>query len=168
MRCSIVLLLLLCGCPADRDQVTSVGSDNPAMNAAIAEAKQSLGSFRSALLIPPKGSSAFAVKKGFPVADGKDTVEHIWINNVRIDGTNFVGTLGNDPVNNLSLRFGQRVTVASEDVSDWMYLVPDGGKGPRLVGGFSIFALYEVADEAERERMRAAIPFDITGRPVTK
>jgi uncharacterized protein YegJ (DUF2314 family) len=113
---------------------SSVSDDDKQMDRAVENAQRTLGFFMAALHATHTGDTLFEIKKGF--IDG-DKVEHLWMKRVTYDGKNFHGEIDNRPrdVNNVHL--GQRVTVAPEAVSDWMFL-----KDGKLIGGYTTRVLY--------------------------
>ena len=122
----------------------NVAEENKAMDRAVEMAQKTVKTF-IAILRSPKGSqSRFAVKK--PFVEG-EKVEHIWLTEISFDGRLFHGKVDNEPVDLKGARLGQEVTVASNEISDWMY-VQDG----RLVGGYTIVAMSEHMSPAEKQQ----------------
>lgn len=113
------------------------------MDAAIDEAKSTLGTFVSALKAEKPDMSNFAIKKGYTF--GGEEKEFIWINEVKLVGTGFEGKINNEPVNNIGVKLGQSVRVKRDEVADWMFM--DNG---RLRGGFTIAALVYGSDEQKQ------------------
>jgi uncharacterized protein YegJ (DUF2314 family) len=128
--------------PGQPDYVKS--KDNAVLERAVAKAKQTQGDFRSALAAPKPSHKAFAIKKPFPTPAGHE--EHIWLNDVRWDGTSYRAVVNNEPVDTKAVKLGDAVTVKPEEISDWMYL-----DGKRLVGGYTIRALHAEMPEAQRK-----------------
>jgi uncharacterized protein YegJ (DUF2314 family) len=56
---------------------------------------------------------------------------------VSYDGKNFHGQIDNQPLEVSNVHPGQRVTVAPEAVTDWMFL-----KNGKLIGGYTTRVLY--------------------------
>ena len=79
---------------------------------------------------PDFSGSEFYVKKRF---DQGDRSEHIWIANPRVDGTEFVGAVGNDPQIVTNISCGDEARVEFDQISDWMVT-----KGDDMVGGFTV------------------------------
>lgn len=91
---AVATLLLFAAAPARaQDPVIDYETSDPAMSAAIAEARRTLPSFLAAM--KAGGNSGFSVKVAIPHAGGR---EHIWMGNVRIAGGHFTGRLANEPV----------------------------------------------------------------------
>jgi uncharacterized protein YegJ (DUF2314 family) len=111
-----------------------VSDDDKQMDRAVENAQRTLGFFIAALKAQKNGDTVFEIKKGFV---DRDKVEHLWIKRVTYDGKTFHGQIDNRPneVNNVHL--GQRVTVAPEAVTDWMFL-----KDGKLVGAYTTRVLY--------------------------
>jgi uncharacterized protein YegJ (DUF2314 family) len=132
--------------------VVAVDDEDSQMDSAISKAKDTVETFIEALKAPKPTQQKFAVKKPFKTNDGG--MEHIWITSVRHDGKNFLGELGNDPVNVPSIKFGDPVTVASSEISDWMYL-EDG----KIVGGYTMRVIRQRMDPAEAAEFDKRIKF---------
>jgi uncharacterized protein YegJ (DUF2314 family) len=101
------------------DKVIAVSDQDPAMNAAIAEARRTLPEFLRVVDRPPPGVRDVAFK--YPLAGW----EHIWVTNVSRHGQVLVGELDNEPQAE-GFRIGQRVEVQLAQVSDWSYRGADG------------------------------------------
>lgn len=121
-----------------------IRQDHKAMDRAVETAQKTVKEFIAALRSPKGDQSRFAVKK--PFVEG-DKVEHIWLTAVSFDGRLFHGKVDNDPVDIKGARPGQEVTVAPNEISDWMY-VHDG----RLVGGYTIVAMCHHMSPAEKRQ----------------
>jgi uncharacterized protein YegJ (DUF2314 family) len=135
------------------DRVIHVSENDPKMNAAIDKARASVGTFIAALQSPKPGQTGFNVKKKFE--DG-GKVEHIWLDQVTYDGTNFEGIIANDPEMVKNVKVGQKATVAPAEVSDWMYI--ENGK---LVGGETVRVLLEGLSPAERDKFKKSVDFSV-------
>jgi uncharacterized protein YegJ (DUF2314 family) len=120
--------------------------DEERMDAAMAEARSSLGVFVSALEAKDPASEGFAIKKGFDYGSGEK--EFVWINEVEPAGVDFEGRINNRPVNDIGVQLGQKVRVKSGEVADWMFM--SGGK---LQGGYTIVALvHGTGEQAQYEQ----------------
>jgi uncharacterized protein YegJ (DUF2314 family) len=119
--------------------------DKKLMDSAIAEAASTTDVFVSALQSQDAQKTNFLIKKGY--THGEDEKEFIWINEVKLVGTEFEGKINNEPVNDIGVKFGQTVRVKKSEVADWMFM--DDG---RLQGGYTIAALiYGKGDQKEYE-----------------
>jgi uncharacterized protein YegJ (DUF2314 family) len=121
--------------PAPRQgDYSNVSDDDKQMDRAVENAQRTLGFFMAALHAKHNGDTVFEIKKGF--IDG-DKVEHFWIKKVTYDGKNFHGEIDNRPLEVNNVHLGQRVSVAPQDVTDWMFL-----KDGKLIGGYTTRVLY--------------------------
>jgi uncharacterized protein YegJ (DUF2314 family) len=111
-----------------------ISDNDKQMDRAVENAQRTLGFFMAALKAKKDGDTVFEIKKGF--IDG-DKVEHLWITRVTYDGKNFHGQIDNRPEEVNNVHMGQRVTVAPQEVSDWMFL-----KDGKLIGGYTTRVLY--------------------------
>ena len=115
--------------------LTYVEKDDPEMMAAWQTARDSVNEFVQKMDDPQFSDSDFYVKKRF---DQGDRSEHIWISGLRVDGSEFIGAVGNDPqiVNNIQC--GDEARVAFDEISDWMIT-----KGDEMIGGFTVAILMQ-------------------------
>ena len=99
-----------------RDDIAplSIDKDDRAMNAARAEARRTLPAFLTLLANPPEGTGGYAIK--FPL----EGWEHIWVNELEIDGKVIVGQLANYPEQD-GYKIGQSVRVPISQITDWGY-----------------------------------------------
>lgn len=111
-----------------------VSDDDKQMDRAVENAQRALGFFMAALKAKKNGDTVFEIEKDF--IDG-DKVEHLWIKRVSYDGKNFHGQIDNQPLEVGNVHQGQRITVAPEAVTDWMFL-----KNGKLIGGYTTRVLY--------------------------
>ena len=108
----------------------SVADRDAEMKSAVRQARGSVDTFIAALRNPAPKQHDFEVKK--PFVQGNE-VEHIWLSNVTYSGHRFNGNVDNHPRIIKGLKYGQRVSVNPDEISDWAYI--DNG---RLVGGYTI------------------------------
>ena len=139
--------------------VESVSSDDPEMNAAIQEAQDTLSLFIAALEAPAASQTYFGIKAEFPYGEG-NSAEHMWVSDLTLVEAGFEGTLLNEPVYVQGLEFGDHVSVATGDVSDWMII-----DGERLLGGFTIHVLRSRMSESERTQFDAEFGYTIPDQP---
>ncbi len=125
------------------DPVYSFEGDDADMNAAVAKARDTIGTFISALENRKPSQTYFGVKKPYRTSD-KD-YEHIWIDHVSYDGAQFHGTIGNLPANVPELKMGQKVAVLRGEISDWMIV-----ENRRLLGGYTIRVMRDKMSPQER------------------
>ena len=156
LGCALVLLSLVACSKKNKpvDTVVMIKDDDPAMNAAMQKAKDTvLQEFVPALQTPQAGRSGYAIK--YPVKDG-DQVEHMWMNGVKYDGQKFTGQINNEPNLVKNVKLGQTLTIAPEEISDWMYI----DKG-RLKGGFTIRVMRDKMSAKERADFDNNVPFKL-------
>ena len=135
------------------EQVVAVSADDAGMNAAIAKARATVGTFVTALRAPKKSQSRFAVK--VRITD-EDAHEHFWLSDVRYDGSEFSGKIANDPETVKTVEFGQAVTARPAEISDWMYV--DHGK---LVGGYTLRLLRDRLSPSDRAELDRSVPYSV-------
>lgn len=99
---------------ADADPTVEVASDDPEMDAAIAEAQRTLPVFLALLDRPPAGAADFVIK--FPLGGW----EHIWVDNLHLEGDRMIGNLANAPAQK-GHALGEQVDVSLSEISDWGY-----------------------------------------------
>ena len=119
---------------SDKSGYANVSDNDKQMDRAVENAQRTLGFFMAALRAKKNGDTVFEIKKGF--IDG-DKVEHLWIKRVTYDGKKFHGEIDNRPNEVSNVRLGEHVTVAPQDVTDWMFL-----KDGKLIGGYTTRVLY--------------------------
>lgn len=120
-------------------------SDEEAMDEAIVEARKTWRRFAQALANPSENMRDFAIKRGFRVGDNPEA-EHMWLDNVTFDGTQFRGTVANEPVMTKEVRLGDVVNVKPEELSDWKYV-----ENGYLQGGYTIRVLIRNYTPEERD-----------------
>ena len=161
MRFRLGLLLafmtLGAGCskptPQIADPIRLVSKDDAQMNAAMATARTTVGTFITALKSPRSTQTAFSVKARFIDGNG---VEYMWLVPVTYDGKTFHGEINNTPEKVTTVKLGQSVTVESSEIADWMYI--DNGT---LVGGYTTRALRDSMSPTERAEFDKTIPFTV-------
>jgi uncharacterized protein YegJ (DUF2314 family) len=131
--------------------VIGVARDDPAMTLAIAKARATAGRLVAGLRDSARSPVLALVKAPFGVGDD---VEHMWINDLSVQGRYVRGVVANEPVGFASPRMGDTVQVALVDISDWM-LVQDGV----LLGGFTLLELRRRMSDSERTQFDATLPY---------
>jgi uncharacterized protein YegJ (DUF2314 family) len=150
-----VLIVAWTGCGEKHpvDTVTQVRADDPRMNPGIDKSRSTVNTFIAASKSPKAGQSGFSVK--VPFKDGANT-EHIWLAPVAFDGTNFQGTVNNEPETITNVKMGQKVSIVPAKISDWMFI--ENGK---LIGGQTLRVLRDTLTPAERADFDKNMPFVI-------
>ena len=100
--------------------IVGVKETDTKMNDAMNTARQTVGEITTAMR-NPKPNQRFTVK--MKVTDGHAT-EYMWLNNLTFDGKLFHGTLSDAPYEVKNYTMGQAVTVAPNEIADW--IIRDG------------------------------------------
>ncbi|MEO5564012.1 MAG: DUF2314 domain-containing protein [Chitinophagaceae bacterium] len=135
------------------DEVYNVETNDLVMNLAIAKAKDSYNSFLDVIKGGDTTLDDFGVKMGFETADG---TEHMWLNQLHFENDTLFGVLDNDPVNATSFKAGDSLEIKKEMISDWLYV-----RNNKMVGGYTIKALYSGMDEEEKKEFKKNLGFEI-------
>jgi uncharacterized protein YegJ (DUF2314 family) len=135
------------GAQTARAQVIDRPADDPEIDAAIAKARASLPKFWASLDKPKDNERGFALKVGLTTADGGR--EHIWIADIKRDGSDISGVIGNAPVNVPMLKEGAKVVFGATEVSDWMFM-----RGNKIVGNETMRPLIAKMSAAEAAKYR--------------
>jgi uncharacterized protein YegJ (DUF2314 family) len=130
-----------------------VKKDHAAMHRAVLKARRTIGTFIAALQRPGPGQKDFEVKK--PFVQGNE-VEHIWLSDARFSGNRLHGRVDNVPKKIRGLKVGDFVSVNPDEISDWAFV--DNG---RLVGGYTIRALYDELPPEQKKQFDQAADFRI-------
>jgi uncharacterized protein YegJ (DUF2314 family) len=126
-----------------RPEIFRIEDKDAQMRQAVREARRNVRVFIAALKNPSKGQHDFEVKKPF-VKDGE--VEHIWLADVEFKGNRFHGLVDNQPKKIKGLKYGDRVSVNPDEISDWAFV--ENGK---LMGGYTIRVLSGNLSPEERK-----------------
>lgn len=126
MKTLLTLLLLFVSVTfaSAGDQIILFEEDDPAMNTAIHQARESLEGFFSHTT---KHADKTALKVAFPTSSGG--LEHIWVDNSARNGDRFTGTLANEPDDLGAWRNGSEVTFNHDQISDWGINIDGRGYG---------------------------------------
>ncbi len=112
------------------DPVVNFSEDDPAMNAAILAARQSLPAFMKHLNNPGSGATDLILKVA--ISTDTDYVEHIWVEQIRaLDDKTFEGRYANDPVE-FDGNEGDPVAFSEGSISDWSFM-----QGEQLHGNYT-------------------------------
>jgi uncharacterized protein YegJ (DUF2314 family) len=133
---------------AERDEVTHMSSEEPAMRKAFEQARSRLDDFLRLASSPPEGTSDYAVKVA--VSDGRNT-EYFWVNRFTNDGDAFTGNLGNEPRLVKRYKQGERFQFDRKQIVDWTYI---DNKTNRMMGNFTACALLTREPPAQAEAFK--------------
>lgn len=121
-----------------------VPGEDERMAWAIEKAGLTIHYFENSLKNPLPQQQYFSIK--VKIVDGEE-VEHIWLTDTEFDQDgNLFGVVGNEPVNVTTVSLGQQIGIDRALISDWM-IIEDG----RLIGGYTIRAIRDGIDQAERK-----------------
>ena len=125
----VLLGLSACGGSSSKDDVSTLPADDPSITAARQQSQAHWSEFVASFQDQP--TLTHSVKASLPAKDGSR--ELIWVHVTKIDGDTVDGTLDNDPVGDLGLKYGDEVSVDRKQIDDWA--VFDNGKV--VLGGYS-------------------------------
>lgn len=134
---------------AQEDRVITVSPDDQAMTAAISKARETLPTFWRHFDARASGESDFSLKVRI---EDKNGVEHFWVTNIRREGSQIWGVIGNDPNIVTSVRSGDRIRVKEADISDWLYM-RDG----KMVGNYTVRPLLPKMSKEEASYIRSLL-----------
>jgi len=130
-----------------------IPEDDVEMRQATEQARNTLNSFFQTLALPNEEQTSFGIKVRFK-AD--DVIEHLWIDDPKVEGSEIIGRVGNAPVHLNRIKEGQTVKVEKGAISDWMF-VEHGW----LQGGFTIRVHYLRQPPRLRTKIAKGLPFKI-------
>jgi uncharacterized protein YegJ (DUF2314 family) len=141
---------------AERDELSFVPSDDPAMGRAFGKARTTLDNFLRLASAPAPGTSDYSVKVA--VSDGKNT-EYFWVSDFERSGEKFTGRLANEPRIVKKYKNGQKFEFPRNLIVDWTYI--DASKR-KMFGNFTACALLtkEPPEEARKFRERFGLDCD--------
>jgi uncharacterized protein YegJ (DUF2314 family) len=136
------------------DSTLAFKETDAAMNAAIADARQTLPDFLKMAAAGDLASEIYSVKRAVPLgnSDGGVEVEHIWITLDAIAGDTLTGRYSNQP-DYFKARLGDRVTFPVSEVSDWSYWDADG----MLHGSYTTRVMLSVLSQDEAAALSAQL-----------
>jgi uncharacterized protein YegJ (DUF2314 family) len=117
---------LVCACALtsakaeEQSPVINFSNGDPEMAAAKAKARATLAKFWSAYGNPGPGEERFALKVAVPV--GGDNTEHIWVGDIERKSGRITGVVANVPRDARNLHAGERIEIAEDRISDWMFM----------------------------------------------
>ena len=123
------------------------------LDAAIAQARDSLDDFLTKITMPHPDRTFVAIKVRF-VPPGEST-QDIWVDEVTYTDGVLRGTMGDD-IPLLRLEAGETIRINEEDIVDWM--IVENGK---LVGGYTIRLAVQRMSPEEREQFLETLDYVI-------
>jgi uncharacterized protein YegJ (DUF2314 family) len=130
--------------------VVPVKASDAVMNAAIANAQQTLPVFWSVFDRQSSGFDQYRMKIAFPITSGGS--EAMWIQPTAHNSDDIAGVLVDDPEFRTDLKNGMTVHVKVPDVRDWGYR--HSGK---VWGNFTTVVLFGEMSPAEAAEMRSSL-----------
>jgi uncharacterized protein YegJ (DUF2314 family) len=128
----------------------TVPNHDPDMDEAKAKARNTLAHFWEKFADPGADEHGFALKVAIPF--GENNSEHIWTKDmVRKDGKISV-VIDNTPRDVKTVRAGQRIEVADNQISDWMYV-----RNGKIVGNYTMRPLLKRMPAQDAARYRAML-----------
>jgi uncharacterized protein YegJ (DUF2314 family) len=126
----------------ERDELIILSMNDPAMAAAIHDARHTLSKFLALAKRPGPAMNGFAIK----IALGADNgAEFFWIHPFAHVGQRFVGQISNTPRTVVDLKIGDTVAFSKNEIVDWMYM--DAG---RIHGNYSARTILKSASPRDR------------------
>jgi uncharacterized protein YegJ (DUF2314 family) len=129
------------------DKVILFNTGDPAMNAAVGKARDTLPVFWKMFVAPDDGVDGFSLKLG--ISDGKMT-EHFWCSEIQGNQDKSTCIIANEPQDVHTVTIGQTVDVDPAIISDWMYR-----KNGKIVGGQTIRVMITTMAPGEAEQYKA-------------
>lgn len=133
--------------------VHMVPGEDPEMNSAMEQARASVITFITSLQNPGQNQTYFSVKA--KIVDGEHS-EHIWLYDVSYDSNQFLGKIGNNPLNVKNVSLGDEIALIPSEISDWMIV-----ENNRLIGGYTLRVLRDRLSGEDREKFDESLPFTI-------
>jgi uncharacterized protein YegJ (DUF2314 family) len=133
---------------AERDEVTHMASEEPAMRKAFEQARSSLDDFLRVAASPQEGTSDYALKVA--ISDGRNT-EYFWVNRFTNTGDVFTGYLANEPRLVKRYKQGERFQFDRKQIVDWTYI---DNRTNRMMGNFTACALLTKEPPAQAEAFK--------------
>ncbi len=137
-------------------KVDSTGAENNVLQVhnedkAIAEARDAaiahLGRFLEQAANPPESWEMTTIKVAL---QGSKQIENIWVSDFRrLADDQYIGKLGNNPVNLPGLKAGDAVEFTYAQINDWAFV--EGGKG---YGFYSVRAMLPMMEEDQANGVR--------------
>jgi uncharacterized protein YegJ (DUF2314 family) len=152
----VALSFLLVACastPVPAPTVEAKASPDVEMESATQQARETLDVFLQTIEAPHPDRTFVAVKARFLPPD--EPAQEIWVDEVTYANGVLRGSMGDD-IPSLKLSLGERVTVAREDIVDWM-IVEDG----KLIGGYTIRLAVQRMSPVEKQRFLETLDYSI-------
>lgn len=151
----ILLTFIACNQPVstktereNEPDIYNVAESDAAMNYAIKQANQTFKQFVNIIQNDKNGYNYYSIKQRFPTPEGLG--EHIWVGQITYVDNQFIGIVGNEPLNTTAVKLGDTITVDQKNISDWMVVDQNTGKAK---GGFTIRAIRDGLPPKEKQEL---------------
>lgn len=134
-------------------EILSFDEDDSEMNAAMVQARESIGTFLQALQDSKPGRSNYSIKVGFRDPHGQ---EFMWLSEICYGDESLRGRVANTPQTVHSPRYGASVTVSKDEIADWMFI-----ENGVLQGGYTMRVMRNRLPPEDRSQFDANINFSI-------
>jgi uncharacterized protein YegJ (DUF2314 family) len=142
---------------AEKDQVTFIPDDDPAMAEAMRRARSSLDQFLEIYKNRSADQSSFAVKVG--ISEDERT-EFFWISDFYEEGEGaFKGIINNQPRMVHRVRIGQLYAFKKSEIVDWVYT--EQGK---MKGNYTACALLSHEPKEQQEQFKKQYGLNCDGK----
>ncbi len=138
----------------ERDEIALVARGDPAMAAAVREARATLDDFLKLKKKPRPSITSFAVKVG--VHEGQET-EFFWVNPFEWRGSRYQGRLNNTPRTVKNVKHGDTITFKKSEIIDWTYT-----ENGQMKGNYTACAILRKEAQAERDAFKKKFGLDCT------
>jgi uncharacterized protein YegJ (DUF2314 family) len=137
----------------DNPDVIGFAGNDPAMNAAIADAQAHLSYFWDRAAAPAKTEEGFMLKVGIQIpSEGAKAKEHIWVSGFEKTSSGYTGFLANEPLDIVGKKLGDRVEFAPDMISDWGFY-RDG----EMIGFYTVRIMLPDLPAAEAAEIRSML-----------
>jgi len=137
----------------DKGDVFNFQSGDPGMDSAIVHARATLATLHEYMDSAGNGRVFTLVKGKFPAGE---RTEHMWLGNATWDGHRYHGILVDEPMWVKELRPGDTVSLAPDQVSDWMV-----GFDDVMLGGYTIQEIRRRLGRDERAAFDTTLLFRV-------
>ncbi len=150
---TLCLLTFTCVSTPPATPTPTLSEMNAELDAAIAQARDSLPTFIQTIATPHADRTFVAVKvRFFPPGESP---QDIWVDDVTYTDGVFHGNMGDD-IPSLKLELGEKISINEKDILDWM-IVQDG----KLIGGYTIRLAVQRMSPEEREQFLQTLDYVI-------
>jgi uncharacterized protein YegJ (DUF2314 family) len=136
-----------------RDQTLWIQDGDPAMVAAMQQARSTLGDFLALADAPRPSTTYFAVKVGIPA--GARNVEYFWIGPFGRANGRFSGKIDNRPELATTVKLGDTITFGEEQIVDWLYV-----ENGQMKGNYTACVLFRREPREQAEAVIAKYRMD--------